>query len=390
MRDLCLRGIAWNHSRAFPPLVAASQRFEELHPEVRIIWEKRSLDEFGHAGLAALARSYDLLIIDHPMLGEVHRDGILIDLLPRLQPATLPQLEADALGPCLDSYRYANCLYALPVDAAAPAASLRVDLLERNDRKAPATWNEMLDLARNGLVRMPGFPADLFLNFMGMCVSRGGMRASGEQLFDPAIATQCLEEFRELASLMPPEIYAMNPVDIYEAMASGDNFAYCPFAYTYSNYSRQGFAARTLLFSNPVALRGGILLRTVLGGTGIAISANCANADPAIDFCLFVAGADCQSHIYGICGGQPASRAAWRDPMLNGISNNFFERTRASIEAACVRPRYAGYIELQRLAGQAIVAFLQSRITADEALQRLDGLYCNSLTDEQRQAEPTQ
>jgi multiple sugar transport system substrate-binding protein len=390
MTNLCLRGIAWNHSRAFPPLVAASQRYEELHPQVRIVWEKRSLDEFGHASLAALARSYDLLIIDHPMLGEVHRDGVLIDLLPRLQPAALAKLEADALGPCLDSYRYANCFYALPVDAAAPAASFRADLLDRKGRKAPASWNEMLDLARSGLVGMPGFPADLFLNFMGMCVSRGGMPASDERLFEPVIATQCLEEFRELASLMSPDIYAMNPIDLYEAMTSGDNFVYCPFAYTYSNYSRPGFAARTLLFSNPVTLRGGIPLRTVLGGTGIAVSANCANADSAIDFCLFVAGSDCQRHIYGICGGQPASRAAWRDPLLNGISNSFFERTVAGIETACMRPRYAGYIGLQGSAGQAIAAFLQSRVTAAETLQHLDGLYRHSLTDEQRQAEPTQ
>jgi multiple sugar transport system substrate-binding protein len=137
-----LRGIAWNHSRAFPPLVAASQRFEQLHPEIRITWEKRSLDEFGHAGLSELARSYDLLIVDHPMLGEVHRDAILLDLFPRLSREALTALEKDSLGPCLDSYRYAGCLYALPVDAAAPAAGFRPDLLERHSRQAPSTWQQ--------------------------------------------------------------------------------------------------------------------------------------------------------------------------------------------------------------------------------------------------------
>ncbi len=100
----CLRGMTWNHSRALPPLVAAAQRFEELHPHINVVWEKRSLDEFGHSDLAALTRSYDLLIVDHPMLGQAHRDSTLLDLQPRLQPA-LPEFEADALGLCLDSYR---------------------------------------------------------------------------------------------------------------------------------------------------------------------------------------------------------------------------------------------------------------------------------------------
>jgi multiple sugar transport system substrate-binding protein len=44
-----LTGIAWDHSRAFPPLVATAQRYEETHPGIRIDWQKRTLDEFGHA-----------------------------------------------------------------------------------------------------------------------------------------------------------------------------------------------------------------------------------------------------------------------------------------------------------------------------------------------------
>ena len=229
---------------------------------------------------------------------------------------------------------------------------------------------------------MPGFPPDLFLNFMGMCVSRGSSVACGERLFDPPIASRCLEEMQDLASYMPKTIYSMNPISLYEAMASGDEFAYCPFAYTYSNYSRPGFAANALQFSNPVSLRDGTFSRTVLGGTGIGISAECVHVDVAIDFCLFAAGRDCQTHLYGVCGGQPASRSAWRDPLLNQVSNSFFERTVASIENAYVRPRYPGYITLQRAGGEAVAAFLKYEITAAEALQRLDNLYQRSLPRE--------
>jgi multiple sugar transport system substrate-binding protein len=379
MSNCSLRGITWNHSRALPPLVAASQRFEELHPGTRIQWEKRSLDDFGHAELAELSHSYDLLIVDHPMMGEAHGHNTLIDLQPQIPSEALADLESDTLGLCLASYRYDNHLYALPVDAAAPAASFRADLLERNGRQVPTTWEQLIELARDGLVRMPGFPADVFLNLMGMCVSRGSPVGADDRLFDHEIAIRSLEEMKELASFMPETIYAMNPIAVYEAMASADEFAYCPFAYTYSNYSRTGFALNSLLFANPVSLQGGTPLRTVLGGTGIAVSAQCAHAKVAVDFCLFVTAPSCQSHLYGVCGGQPASRSAWHNPLLNQISNGFFERTVASVQTAYQRPRYSGYIALQRSAGVPVIEYLRRQTTAVHALQQLEDLYRQSL-----------
>lgn len=120
-------------------------------------------------------------------------------------------------------------------------------------------------------------------------------------------------------------------------------------------------------------------MRTVLGGTGIAISVNCAHTKTALDFCLFVAGRHCQNHLYGVCGGQPASSSAWRDPLLNRISNDFFGRTLASIQIAYMRPRYPGYVALQRAAGIPIIEYLRRETTAVHAQQRLDSLYRQSL-----------
>ncbi len=42
-----LRGITWNHSRGYVSVVATAQRFCELHPQVAISWDKRSLQEFA-------------------------------------------------------------------------------------------------------------------------------------------------------------------------------------------------------------------------------------------------------------------------------------------------------------------------------------------------------
>jgi multiple sugar transport system substrate-binding protein len=125
----------------------------------------------------------------------------------------------------------------------------------------------------------------------------------------------------------------------------------------------------------------------VLGGTGIAVSAECTHQDAAIAFCLFVAGRDCQSHLYGMCGGQPASKTAWQNPLLNRISGNFFERTLASIESAYVRPRYPGYIALQGSAGVPIAGFLQGELNATQTVEAVDRLYRQSLCKTRNERE---
>jgi multiple sugar transport system substrate-binding protein len=39
------KGIIWDHSRGHTAIIARAQRFHELHPNVEITWEKRSLKE---------------------------------------------------------------------------------------------------------------------------------------------------------------------------------------------------------------------------------------------------------------------------------------------------------------------------------------------------------
>ena len=382
MKPISLRGISWNHSRALPPLVATAQRFEELHPGVRIQWDKRTLHEFGHADIATLAHNFDLLVIDHPMMGDAEAAGVLTDLLPLLSSEQLEDFEGDTIGPSFSSYMYKGRLYALPIDAAAPAASFRPDLLERHGLKEPKLWVDVIALAQSGLVRMPAFSADLFLNFIGLCVSRGSAVAeSPEQLVDHEIGAHCLEQLSEIAALMPDDIYRMNPIAVYEQMSSKDTIAYCPFAYTYSNYSRNGFASRRIRFSDPVALEKHLPMRTVVGGTGIAVSAKCPNVPLALEYSVFVAGRTCQSTLYGLAGGQPARRSAWRDPLLNQISDDFFSRTFSSMERSWMRPRYPGYVSLQERAGEALVEHLKHRGSTRKPLEQIDTLYRSSLKE---------
>jgi multiple sugar transport system substrate-binding protein len=376
MRPVTLRGITWNHSRALPPLVATAQRFEELNPGIQVEWKKRTLHEFGHQDIVSLARDFDLLVIDHPMVGDAERHNALLDLLPMLSTSEMEDLAGDSIGLSYASYLYHDALWALPIDAAAPAASLRLDLMEKHSLQEPETWRDLLELARLGWVRMPAFSADLFLNFMGLCISHGAAIADNpESLVDSTTGTECLEMLCELAALMPSEIYRMNPIALYEEMASGSEMAYCPFAYTYSNYSRKGFGRHHVRFSGPPSLNNGAPIRTVLGGTGIAISSACKERASALSYSLFVASSTCQETLYGLSGGQPSRRSAWNSRSLNALTDNFFSTTAESLESAYVRPRYRGYVSLQETGGTLIANFCKERGNAQRALGMLDDLY---------------
>jgi multiple sugar transport system substrate-binding protein len=380
-----LRGITWDHSRALPPLVAAAQRFEELHPGVTITWAKRGLHDFGHAGLGPLAARYDLLVIDHPMVGETWRSRVLLDLQTRLPEHFLAGLEAQSIGQSYESYLFEDLLFALPVDVAAPTASYRPDLLRQLGVSVPQTWEDVLHLARQGRSVMPGLHADLFLNFLGLCFSCGSpVPRDAEQLVEREIGVHCLAALRELAVNMPPEVFDWNPIRVYEELAEGDRFVYCPFAFSYSNYSREGFARHLVLFTNPVRLEGEKPLRTVLGGTGMAISQQCRHPEIALEYAAYVAGPVCQRTLYGLSGGQPAHRGAWKDETLNRVAQGFFVNTLECMESAFVRPRYDGYVPLQVPAGQMIARHLRSEMSAEAALETIDVQYRQSLSDSKR------
>src|SRR6185369_5544709 len=113
-----LAGIAWDHSRAFPPLVATAQRYEETHPGIRIRWEKRTLDEFGHTPIDQLASRFDLIVIDHPWAGFAFEKNLVRDLKPLLTTVEFKDFGDNSIGATFESYCYAGRLLALPIDAA--------------------------------------------------------------------------------------------------------------------------------------------------------------------------------------------------------------------------------------------------------------------------------
>lgn len=375
-RLLELTGIAWDHSRALPPLVATAQRYEELHPGIRIRWEKRSLHEFGHMPVDELARRFDLIVIDHPWAGFCFARNLVHDLAPRLTPAQKKELEMNTVGPCWESYLYEEQLLAIPIDAATPTPSYRPDLLARQGQKFPETWKELVSLADAGLAVMPGFSADLFLNWCMLAEALGGRIAEDpESLCGETAGRQAMEMLRRLAEKMSPRIFEWNPIAIAERMTRGDEIAHCAFAYSYGNYCRPSFAERPSRYGSLPKLDDGRPLRSIVGGTGIAVTRRCPDVAKALDYALFTGSASVQAGLYTLAGGQPSRREAWTDPSLEKVTGGFFRDALPDQERCMIRPRYDGYVPLQEEGGVCLQKYLRGSWQADRTWEGLNRCY---------------
>jgi multiple sugar transport system substrate-binding protein len=185
MAKIILNGITWGHTRGITPLLAASQRYNELHADVEIRWTKRSLQEFADSPIEKLTKDYDLLIIDHPWVGCAAATNCVLPLDEYLCDDYLQEQAENSVGFSHESYQYENKQWALAIDAATPAASYRKDLLDKNNVTVPQTWEDVIALAKIGRVAVPAIPIDLLMNFYTFCIANGNTPfANDEEVID--------------------------------------------------------------------------------------------------------------------------------------------------------------------------------------------------------------
>jgi len=363
-----LRGITWEHSRGYDCMVASANRYAELVPGTRIEWEFRSLQAFADAPIERLAADYDLLVIDHPHIPEAAEGGHFARLDGVGFDAELAELAAQSVGRSHESYAHQGHQYGLASDAAAQVAVYRPDLLP----DPPRTWDDVLELAREGRVLWPTKPIDAFSSLVTMAANAGTPPAQTPGEFLPADdLLPVLERMHELSALVPAVNRTQNPIEIAEMLSTDDRWAYAPLAFGYTNYSRPGFRPGRLRYTDIPSGAAGVT-GSLLGGAGIAVSAASAHLHEARAFAFWVASADTQAGVYYDGGGQPGNATAWTDDRLNADSLDFFRGTRATLEGAYLRPRSTGYIDFQDSMSPLVTRALDGQLSDAELVRSLN------------------
>jgi multiple sugar transport system substrate-binding protein len=368
-----LRGMTWDHRRAVDPLLATQAMFARLHPGVEISWSSRPLHGFEFTPVHELARSYDMIILDHPFCGEIAASGCLLPV---------DEIVSDArsafVGPSLASYVYADKTWAVPVDAACQVAVSRPDLLIRLGAPPPQDWSAMLYVGRqaqqHGMKLAIGLRGvHSLMTFFTLCANLGKPCATspGEPLVDRDTARAVLDHMRALLAFCPKEAMDWNSIALHDAMVARDDLVFCPAVYCYATYAEadQRRPLRFHDFSGPHGPRG-----STIGGTGLGISAYCADPGAALTYARFAAAAATQA-AFALHHGQPARSDAWHDAKIDARFGGCYAATLRTMESCWIRPRFAGYLGFQAKAGDLIEQHLRGNITERDLLDRLQRLF---------------
>ena len=107
MKTTRLTGSSWDHPRGHAPMVATAATYQQSRQgSVAVEWSPRSLKEFGMASVDALARNYDLIVIDHPHVGTMAESGCAVPLDDVVDASDLELLSRQSPGRSHQSYNY--------------------------------------------------------------------------------------------------------------------------------------------------------------------------------------------------------------------------------------------------------------------------------------------
>ena len=362
MARITLRGITWDHRRATEPLLKTLPSFRAAHLGIDVVWDKRPLHGFEFTPINELARSHDLIILDHPFAGTIAATSCLLPL-----DSLLKGSDASFVGPSLRTYSHSSHIWAVPVDAACQVAVSRPDLVAGLGEDIPQNWADLLALGK----RARGTGHFLAIGLLGvhslmtvftLCANLGhpfGQQPGAGDPVDRATFFAALDLLHDLLAFTAPECLDWNSIDLHDAMAARDDLLFCPAVYCYATYAESD-QPRPLRFHDlpgPLGPQG-----STMGGTGLGVSAHCEHPGAALDYAAYLSRAATQ-RAFAQHHGQPAHAECWGDPAINARFGNCFQATRRTMEAAWTRPRYPGYLTFQAEAGALIEQHLRGEMT---------------------------
>ncbi|MFD2650815.1 ABC transporter substrate-binding protein [Brucella rhizosphaerae] len=374
-----IKALTWDHPRGYNALAAAAKLPEVISSGLAISWDKQPLEGFESHPIADLCARYDLVVLDHPHVGEAVGGDCLFSLEEVFGDEIVAALANASIGPSQTSYRFAGKHWALPLDAATQVMALRPDLLA----DVPTTWAEVLCLSReSGKVALSLAGPHACLSFLSIAAAFGEPPAEKDPdiLVSDDVGRKVYDLMAELGARSPASVRLKNPIGILGHMVENDDVSLCPLVYGYVNYAVPQ-SDHTLAFHNaPRAVAGGRPGST-LGGTGIGISQRC-NVTPELKaHLLWLLSRETQSGFIPDHEGQPSRRDAWNDDYVNQCWGDFYHNTADTLEQAYVRPRHDGYIAFQGKASALLRAAFDEQRAATDLLNELQSLYAASRTN---------
>ncbi|KQM89555.1 hypothetical protein ASE90_18130 [Sphingomonas sp. Leaf67] len=354
---MSFRGLTWDHPRGYNALAAAGGTL--------VVWDRHPLEGFESRPIAEQCALYDLVVLDHPHVGEAVATDCLIPLEKLFAADELATWAMAAIGPSLASYLYADQHWALPLDAATQVMAIRRDW---NDA-APTTWADVVALAERVPIALSLAGPHAALTFQSICGALAAVPTRpGDRFVDRPLAREAWALMARLTGDATRAAAAMNPIALLEAMAAGTGPVLCPLIYGYVNYAANG---QVRYADAPSGNRIG----SALGGTGIAVSRRAKVTPELLDHLRWLLSDEAQRGFIPAHDGQPSFRSAWTNPAVDAAAGGFYGATRATIEAALIRPRHDHAIAFQTAASAAIRDGLLRGLPADVVLDAVDAAY---------------
>ena len=374
-----LKGMTWDHSRGYDPMIATSKIFAEKHNnEISIHWDKRSLQAFADRPIEQMVEEYDLMVIDYPHVGEVSAKGLLQMFDVDGYQHKLNLLDKQSVGLSHQSYNIDGHQWALAIDAATQVCCFRQDLIS----SLPNSWNDLIDLAKENRVIWPLKPVHAISSFYSIYNNIAEeFNPNDKNFIQKELGVQTLLMMKQISKYLLDECFTMDPIKTAETLSETEDFFYSPYTYGFSNYSRKAYRKNIISYGNVIDLSNKGPSGTHLGGTGIAISKKSKHKDLALEYSFWIAGSDCQQTTFYTSGGQPGNSDAWENYNINLETNNFFKNTRSTLDKAWVRPRHNGYIKFQDESGNIINEYLQSNMSEAKVIDKLTSKYAESFEE---------
>lgn len=358
---LRLRVLGWDHPRCTAPMRAAARLWTERHPEVIVDWEVRPGLAFAEQPLEGVTPHSDVISIDHPFVGAASATGCLVPLDELLGAGALEHAAA-TVGRSHRSYRFDGHLWALPTDAACQVSVVRPDLLSDIPRtlgRRPGVGarrsrtRDGVARTASGHVLIPHALRELWPSGggNGRLICRSGRRGCGARLA-PASWPSCAIRKRGRTSA-------------HRGCRRPTTALYGPLQFGFVNYSRGEFQGRRLRFVDIPSVDGGSPVGSCLGGAGLAVSAESPCVTEAAAFAAWCMDPTIQRQVVLAHHGQPASADVWCDEDADALAGGFFSDTRATIDAAIVRPTDPWWPSFQRRARHVLSDGLRTQVDAD-------------------------